>query len=157
LCLVDARNRLITSPQASFTNPSQKDIYATREGSLTRLVALALFFAVPASSSARSAATQPMDAAKLRKKLVAQGVGNRVKVTEVDGTIIKGSLASIDADSFQVVPVNAPQPLTILNTQTSNVGKVGMSEGAKLGVGIGVGVIVGIGIVYIVAAAISHH
>ena len=98
-----------------------------------------------------------MDAVKLHKKLVAQGVGNPIMVTEIDGTIIKGSLVSIDADSFQVAPANAPQPITILNTQASNVGRAGMSEGAKLGVGIGVGVIVGLGIIVIVAAAASHH
>jgi hypothetical protein len=124
---------------------------------LTRLVALTLFFAVPAASSGSSTSTHPMDAAKLHKKLVAQGVGNPVKVTEIDGTIIKGSLVSIDADSFQVAPVNAPQPITILNTQASNIGRADMSEGAKLGIGVGIGLVVGIGIIAVVIVAAGHH
>jgi predicted cation transporter len=125
---------------------------------LTRLIALTLLFAVPSTTFAIPTATHPpMDAVKLQKKLAALGTGNHVKVTEIDGAIIRGSLVSIDADSLKVAPINAPQPITIPNTQVANVGKDGMSEGAKLGIGIGVGLVVGLGIIVIVIAAASHH
>jgi hypothetical protein len=62
------------------------------------------------TSFANAAATDtPIDSANLQQKLTGRGIGKGVKITEVDGTVVKGTLVSIDADSFQITRKGATQ------------------------------------------------
>ena len=107
---------------------------------LFRPVSLALVFAVTTTSFGNASATEaPIDSANLQQKLVARGIGKGVKVTEVDGTVVKGILVSIDADSFQITPKGATQPTRISNSQVHKFSKDGLSTAGKIGVGVAIG------------------
>ena len=89
----------------------------------------------------------PLEAATTIHKLHHHGVGKGVKITEPDGSVIKGKIVSIDADSFQLQPKHGA-PLQLAYTQVSAVNGPGLSKGAK----IGIGVAAGIGIFVIIVA-----
>ena len=117
---------------------------------LFRPVSLALIFAVATTSLGNAAVIDtPIDSANLQQKLVARGIGKGVKVTEVDGTVVKGTLVSIDEDSFQITPKGATKPTRVPNTQVHKVGNDGLSTAGKIGVGvaIGFGVLLVLGII----------
>jgi hypothetical protein len=117
---------------------------------LFRPVSLALVFAVTTTSFGNAAATEtPIDSANLQQRLVARGIGKGVKVTEVDGTVVKGILVSIDADSFQIAPKGATQPTRVSNSQVHKFSNDGLSTAGKIGVGIaiGFGILVVLGII----------
>jgi hypothetical protein len=114
---------------------------------LLRPVSLALIFALTTASFGNAAATDtPIDSANLQQKLTARGIGKGVKV---DGSVVKGILDSIDADSFQITPKGATQPTRISNTQVHKFGNDGLSTAGKIGVGIaiGFGILVVLGII----------
>jgi hypothetical protein len=107
---------------------------------LFRPVSLALIFVVTTTSFSNAAATDtPIDSATLQQKLVARGIGKGVKVSEVDGTVVKGILVSIDADSFQITPKGAAQPTRVSNTQVHKFSNDGLSTAGKIGVGVAIG------------------
>ena len=115
-----------------------------------RPVSLALIFAVTTTSLGNAAATDaPIDSASLQQKLVARGIGKGVKISEVDGTVVKGTLVSIDADSFQITQKGATQPTRVSNTQVHKFSNDGRSTAGKIGIGvaIGVGVLLVLGII----------
>ena len=113
----------------------------TLESRPLRLLALALIFSLATTTFADAASpTVPVDPSIIHQKLVARGIGNGIKVTEIDGTVVKGTLVSIDDESFQVTPRMATQPTRIPNSQVSKIGNDGMSTGAKIGIGIAIGV-----------------
>ena len=115
-----------------------------------RAISLALIFAITATSFGNAATTDtPIDSANLQQKLVARGIGKGVKVTEVDGTVVKGTLVSIDADSFQITLKGATQPTRLSNTQVHKFSNDGLSTAGKIGVGvaIGLGILVVLGII----------
>jgi hypothetical protein len=105
-----------------------------------RLLALALIFSLAATTFVDAASpTVPIDSSIIHQKLVARGVGKGIKVTEIDGTVVKGTLVSIDDESFQVTPRSSTQPTRIPNSQVSKIGRDGMSTGAKIGIGVAIG------------------
>ena len=105
-----------------------------------RVLSLALISSVVATSSGNAASpTVRADSSIIHQKLVARGIGQGIKVTEIDGTVVKGTLVSIDDESFQVTPKTATQPTRISISQVSKIGKDGMSTGAKVGIGIAIG------------------
>ena len=108
-----------------------------------RVVCVSLIICVTTSSFGQTTAPvpTPMDATTLHQELLTRGIGKGVKVTEIDGTVVKGILMTIDPDSFQVTPKNAKQPTRILSTQVAKCSKDGLSKGAKIGIGIGIGVV----------------
>lgn len=115
-----------------------------------REISLALIFAITATSLGNAATTDtPIDSANLQKKLVARGIGKGVKVTEVDGTVIKGILVSIDADSFQITLKGATQPTRLSNAQVHKFSNDGLSTAGKIGVGVAItfGILLVLGIV----------
>lgn len=95
----------------------------------------------------------PLDPATTIHKLHHHGVGKGVaKITESDGSVVKGKIVSIDADSFQLQPKHGA-PLQVAYTQVSAVNGPGLSKGAK----IGIGVAVGIGIFVIIVAIAERN
>jgi hypothetical protein len=105
-----------------------------------RPVSLALIFAVTTTLFGNAAATDtPIDSADLQKKLVARGIGKGVKIAEVNGAVVKGTLVSIDADSFQITPKGATQPMRVSNTQVHKFSNDGLSTAGKIGVGVAIG------------------
>ena len=116
---------------------------------MLRSIALILITTVTVTSlaDASSHPTAPMEASALHEKLVAYSKGKRVKVTETDGTVVKGVLVSVEPDSFQITPKDKTQPITIQNTQVAKLGNDGLSTTAKVWIGVGIGVFVGLAIV----------
>ncbi len=101
--------------------------------------ALVAIIATNSVGYASSNPATPIQPFALHEKLVERGLGKRVKVTEVDGTVIKGTLVAIDTDSFDVTPKDTTQPTRILNSQVHKFGSDGLPTGAKVGIGIAVG------------------
>jgi hypothetical protein len=91
-----------------------------------------------------------MDPAKLNEALTARGIGKSVKVTQLDGTTVVGTLIVIQSDNFQITPNHATQPVTIQDADVKSIHNSGLSTGAKVGIGVGIGV----GVV-VLAAVIS--
>ena len=63
-----------------------------------RQIALVLCVCVFANSVA-SAASKPIDAPAMKRKVESHGVGNVVSLTEADGSHVKGRIVAIDADA----------------------------------------------------------
>ena len=108
------------------------------------------------SFAAQSSATPPMAPAKVHQKLINRTVGKGIKVTEVDGTVIKGVLVSIDADSFQITAQHATQPIAILNAQVASLSNTGLSTAAKIGIGVGIGIVAVIAYIIIALKASGY-
>ncbi len=105
-----------------------------------RPIVIALILSVATMSFAQASVdvARPLDAGVLHKKLLKRGLGRGVKVIEVDGSVVKGVLVSIDADSFQVTPRKSTQPTVILNTHVRELSNDGLSRGAKIGIIVGI-------------------
>jgi len=106
-----------------------------------RRIALALMFLMTANTfaAAETLPTAPMDHLTLVTRLTARGRGKGIKITQLDGSIIKGTIVSIDPNSFQLEPKQAVQPIRIPYSQVAKLRNDGLSTGAKVGIGIGVG------------------
>jgi hypothetical protein len=108
----------------------------------------AVLAVVLVGNSVAFAAGAPLDPVKLKQKLTARGIGNSVKVTELDGSTVSGRLTAIRDDAFDVTGKKAAQPITIPYAQLSKVGNGGLSTGAKIGIVVGsVAVIVVVSVV----------
>jgi sulfur transfer complex TusBCD TusB component (DsrH family) len=81
-----------------------------------------------------------MAPALLKQELTARGIGKGVKVKELDGTTIVGTLIVIQDDSFQITQNHAVQPMTIQDANVKSIRNSGLSTAAKVGIGIGIGV-----------------
>src|ERR1035437_1388352 len=92
------------------------------------------------------------DPAMLKKKLTIRGIGNSVRVTELDGTTVSGDLTAIRDDAFDVTLKKATQPITISYSQVSKEGNGGLTTGAKIGV-----VVVCVVVVAVVVAVVIAH
>lgn len=123
---------------------------------LLRAVAIVLIVTITSNSFSYAAppSSAPIDETVLHQKLITRGIGKGLKVTEIDGTVIKGTLVTIDDGSFQLTPKQATQPTRILNSQVAKLGNDGMSTRAKVTTGVIVGIVVGIAII-VIAIAVS--
>jgi hypothetical protein len=88
-------------------------------------------------NSVALAAGTALDPVKLKQALTDRGLGKGIKVTELDGATVSGSLAAIRDDAFDVTVKKATQPITISYSQVSKVGNSGLSTGAKIGIIVG--------------------
>jgi len=121
-----------------------------------RRIALALILVTTANTFDYAAAqtpSAPMDHLTLLTRLTARGRGKRIKITELDGSIVKGMIVSIDRDSFQMEPKQSLQPIRIQYSQVAALRNDGLSTGAKVGIGIGVGAVVFAGYILVTCAA----
>lgn len=113
---------------------------------LTLCLALSTSTACPGQAPALAPAASPSAAppayAEIIRKLNERGTGNRIKVTENDGTKLIGTLVSIDADGFSVITPNAAQPTHLSFGEVKKVSKRGMSTKGKVGIGVLVGVLI---------------
>jgi hypothetical protein len=75
--------------------------------------ALVLAVLLPLTQTADTTNVKPMNRFKLANDLRYYGVGHTVKVTEIDGTVVRGKLKSIDVKSFQLVPEHEARPVVI--------------------------------------------
>ena len=118
-----------------------------------RLLFLVLILSMTISSSGQASlsAPAPMNAANLRHELQVRGLGSGVKVTKVDGTVMRGTLVELEADSFEVVPANAVYPTYIPDTQVAGLDNAGLTRRAKEAIAVFVGTVL-LGLVVIAAA-----
>ncbi len=101
------------------------------------LVAIALFL-----TGSAAAQTSPANStAAIIAKLNARGTGKGLKVTEINGREIKGTLVSLDADGFSVIAPHATSPVHIAYTDVAKIGNSGMSIMGKVGTGVLIGVV----------------
>ncbi len=131
---------LAASPRIQLLNSFAGGVTVTSSLRVLRPIVIALILFVGSTSLAQASVdvVPPLDAVVLHKKLLKRGVGKGVKVTEVDGTVVKGVLASIDADSFQITPHKSVQPITIPNARVHELSNDGLSHGAKIAIIVGI-------------------
>jgi hypothetical protein len=96
----------------------------------------------------------PMNSATLHQKLHSRGLGSSVRVTEVNGVVVRGTLVELEPDSFEVVPKQTVHPMRISNTQVARLDNVGLPKRAKQAIGILVGVVVVVSLA-VIATSIS--
>jgi hypothetical protein len=90
-----------------------------------------------------------MNATRLYQGLQSRGLGSGVKVTEVDGTVVTGTLVELELDSFEVVPKNAVRPTRIPDVQVAELDNAGLPRMAKVLIGAFLGMVVVIGLITI--------
>jgi hypothetical protein len=102
-------------------------------------------------NSVAFAAGAPLDPVKRKQKLTARGIGNSVKVTELDSSTVSGRLAAIRDDAFDVTVKKGTSPITIPYAQVSKEGNGGLSAGAKIGIVVGCIVVAAVVVAIVIA------
>ncbi len=97
-----------------------------------------LILSVSAVAFAQSAPPTPSNV--IMKKLSDRGTGKGIKVTEIDGTRLKGVLVSLDTTGFQITVEGANTPTRIEYNQVKSVaGSGGLSTAGKIAIGVLIG------------------
>ncbi len=96
----------------------------------------------------------PMNSVTLHQKLYSRGLGSSVRVTEVNGVVVRGTLVELEPDSFEIVPKQTVHPMRISNTQVARLDNTGLPKRAKQAIGIIVGVVVVVSLA-VIATSIS--
>jgi hypothetical protein len=129
-----------------------------------RSVVAAVLAALLLSGEVARAAKPPLDAATAKQRVQARGIGQSIKVVEVDGTHARGIISSIHNDVFEITPPGTAQPTVIPFDQVTtlqNDGGASKKGAFKTGVAIGAGVyLTALGLVVlitIVGAVASAH
>ena len=110
-----------------------------------RRISILLIILLCATTIAQAAQHDPpMDPIAVQTRLSQRGVGKKVKITEVDGSVVKGVIYSIDAESFRITPKDATHPALIRYSQVAFISRTGLSTSGKvvLGVATGAGALV---------------
>jgi hypothetical protein len=81
-------------------------------------------------------------------------LGSGIRVTEVNGVVVRGTLVELESDSFEVVPKQTVHPMRISNTQVARLDNAGLPKRAKQAIGILVGVVVVVSLA-VIATSIS--
>jgi hypothetical protein len=95
------------------------------------------------------ASAPPLTAESARAAVEARGEGKGIRVQEVDGTSVRGTIQWIGEESFMVQDGSKP-PVEVPFSKVTKVQGPGLSKGAKIGIWVGVGVVV----VVLVAAVV---
>ena len=80
------------------------------------------------------------------------GISKHVKVKEVDGSTVKGTLTAVNDDSFQIIPKDGGAPVAINYSQVVKVKRDGMPTAVKvtiIAVVVTIVVVVTIALVYL--------
>jgi len=77
-----------------------------------------------------------------KQKLLEQGISKHIKVKEVDGTTVKGTLTSVNDDSFHIIPKDGGAPVAINYSQVVMVKHDGMPTAVKVLIWVVVGLVV---------------
>ena len=88
-----------------------------------------------------------------KQKLLEQGISKRIKIKEVDGTTVKGTLTAVNDDSFQIIPKDGGAPVAIDYSNVMNVARDGMPKALKVSLIVFSVVAVAFIVVTLVAAA----
>ncbi len=88
-----------------------------------RLVALVVGIAVMGEGVALAA--MPLDAATVKQKVVARGVGKDLKVGLGDGRTVSGEIVWIGEEGFQLKDKKEPEPTDVTFAQVTRVGGSG--------------------------------
>jgi len=94
----------------------------------------------------------PVSPSATKQELLEQGISKHIKVKEVDGTTVKGTLTAVNDDSFQIIPKDGGAPVTINYSQVVKVKRDGMPTGVKvtiIAVAVTIVVVVTIALVYL--------
>jgi len=106
---------------------------------LSRLVRFTALLLIPAllSNNLAFGSKRPIDAARVKVKLEARGVGQGVRVTLEDNAEATGMIVSLGEQSFSLKEKDE-QPREISYTQVTGVHNSKLSTGAKVGIGVAV-------------------
>jgi hypothetical protein len=121
---------------------------------LMRITAL-LLISVQLGNNLAYAASKPVDAAQIKAKIEARGVGQGVRVKLVDNSEQKGLITNIGEQSFTLKPKKSAQPVEVSYAQVTGVHPDKLSTGQKVVIAVGVAA-VAIGIVAIVLVHELH-
>jgi hypothetical protein len=136
---------------------------------LNRITHFTAFFLIPAmlGNSLAYAASKSLDAAAVKEKITARGVGHGVRVILTDKADIRGIIVSIGDQDFALKSEGVDQPQSIqyavvtsvhafkpsTKTKVAGASQGGLSKPAKVGIGVGIAV-VGLMFVAIIVGAI---
>jgi hypothetical protein len=123
---------------------------------LMRITAL-LLISVLLGNNFAYAASKPVDAAQIKAKIEARGVGQGVRVKLVDNSEQKGLITNIGEQSFTLKPKKSSQPVELSYAQITGVHAGGLSTGQKVGIGVAIGVGIAAVTIAIVAAVFRHN
>ena len=90
----------------------------------------------------------------VRRDVVSWGVGRKIAVRTVDGTRVRGSIESIEADAFAIRHGRQGVIDRVRYDEVSRIGEAGWPIGAKIT--LGAGVVVGVAILLWLEAALSQ-
>jgi hypothetical protein len=96
---------------------------------LLRVLVAVLTLALVGNSIAYAQGPATPNATK--QELLQQGISKHIKVKEVDGTTVKGTLTAVNDDSFQIIPKDGGPPLSIAFSQVVKVTRTGMPTAVK--------------------------
>ncbi len=113
------------------------------------LRALSVTLAGALLGNSMAVASAPLDAARVKEKLIKRGIGKGVKIKEADGRELAGVLTGIRDDEFDVTPKGSLQPTTVIYSHVVAVHNDGSSVAKKVGTGVAIGAGVYIGIVLV--------
>ncbi|GAC1663019.1 MAG: hypothetical protein NVS9B15_26160 [Acidobacteriaceae bacterium] len=127
----------------------QCELHIMRMRVLCRLTALLLALAFLSERVAFAIPTP--DAASAKHQIEARGIGAGVKVKQAGGKTSKGTVISIEEQSFTFQEKGkAPESIPFANL--ASVSSAGMTRGAKIGLGLGIGSAVLVALLIIGAA-----
>jgi hypothetical protein len=123
---------------------------------ICRLLVFSLVISIATSSFGEALFSVPaaMNSAVLHQKLHSRGIGSGVRVTKVDGTVVRGTLIELEPDSFEVIPQKTVRPTRIPNSHVARLDNAGLPKRAKQAIGIVVGLVVVVSLV-VIATSIS--
>ena len=84
-------------------------------------------------------ARKPLGSPVIREKVAAIGEGQQCRVKLVDGTRVKGMIVRIHPDNLTLKTEGVPDPRRIDYSQITAVKRLGLSDGAQLGIVVGLG------------------
>jgi hypothetical protein len=67
-----------------------------------------------------------------KQKLQELGISKHIKVKELDGSTVKGTLTAVNDDSFQLIPKDGASPVVIAYSQVAKVARTGMPKAVKI-------------------------
>lgn len=123
----------IYSPNKEFSRHYSMRSNAVTLARLMRITAL-LLIPVLLGNNLAYAAKKPIDAAQIKAKVEARGVGQGVRVTLADKTEQKGLIVSIGEQSFALKPRNAAQPVDVSYASVTAVHADKLSTGQKVAI-----------------------
>jgi hypothetical protein len=94
-----------------------------------RLISMILVFTLSATCVGQ---LRPIDSTTTHDKIESRGLGKSIKVEEINGATVSGTIIAVDADSFQVKPKHGGQTVLVRNDEVRKVQNGGLRTSIKV-------------------------